>query len=57
MLKVDPLERATMDEVLEDEWVVNAAVCEQQEQGKVIRAPGHTHTLEAGSGGAPPAKV
>lgn len=57
MLKVDPQERATMDEVLEDEWVINAAVCEQQEQGRVIRAPGHTHTLEAGSGGAPPGKV
>jgi serine/threonine protein kinase len=57
MLKVDPLERATMDEVLEDDWVINAAVCEQQEQGKVMRAPGHIHTLEAGSGGPPPAKV
>ena len=57
MLKVDPLERATMDEVLEDDWVVNAAVCEQQEHGKIIRAPGHSHTLEPGSGGPPPAKV
>lgn len=57
MLKVDPLERASMDEVLEDDWVLNSKVCYQDESGKVHRADNHTHVLEAGSGGAPPAKV
>jgi len=54
MLKVDPAERATMQEVLEDEWVIATPVCSQEEQGKVYRAPGHTHTLEPGNA-APPA--
>ena len=57
MLNVDTSERASMDEVTEDEWVVNAPVCTQEEQGRVYRAPGHQHTLEPGSGAAPPAKV
>lgn len=57
MLKVDPAERASMDEVLEDDWVLSAKVCYQEENGTVHRAEGHTHVLEAGSGGAPPAKV
>jgi len=57
MLKVDPSERAIMDEVLEDEWVLSSRVCSQDVNGVVHRAEGHQHTLEAGSGGAPPAKV
>ncbi|EXJ84369.1 HAL protein kinase [Capronia epimyces CBS 606.96] len=57
MLKVDPAERATMDEVLEDEWVLSSQVCYQEENGVVHRAQNHTHTLEAGSGGPPPTKV
>lgn len=57
MLKVDPAERATMDEVLEDEWVLGSKVCYQEENGTVHRADNHTHVLEAGSGGPPPAKV
>ena len=56
MLKVDPVERASMDEVLEDDWVLATPVCEQEDQGRVIRAKGHTHTLEPGSGAPPPAK-
>jgi serine/threonine protein kinase len=56
MLKIDPNERASMEEVLEDEWVLNAKVCYQEENGTVHRAEGHTHVLEAGSGGPPPAK-
>jgi serine/threonine protein kinase len=55
MLKVDPKERATMDEVLSDEWVVETPVCSQEEQGEVKRAPGHEHTLEAGNAPQPPA--
>lgn len=46
-----------MDEVLEDEWVLSSKVCAQDMGGQVHRAEGHSHTLEAGSGGAPPAKV
>jgi serine/threonine protein kinase len=57
MLKVDPHERAEMDEVLEDEWVLSAKVCSQDMNGQIHRAEGHLHTLEAGSGGPPPAKV
>jgi serine/threonine protein kinase len=57
MLKVDPSERASMEEVLEDDWVLSASVCYQEENGTVHRAEGHTHVLEAGSGGPPPAKV
>jgi serine/threonine protein kinase len=58
MLKVDPHERATMEEVLDDEWCSSCAVCSQDEQGRVYRSPGHEHTLEAGSGSdnAPPPK-
>jgi hypothetical protein len=59
MLKVDPHERATMEEVLEDEWCSSCAVCSQDENGKPYRAPGHSHVLEAGSGSdnaAPPKK-
>lgn len=56
MLKVDPAERATMDEVLEDDWVLSSEVCYQDESGEVHRADNHTHILEAGSGAAPPAK-
>jgi serine/threonine protein kinase len=55
MLKVDPKERATMDEVLSDEWVMETPVCSQEEQGEVKRVPGHEHTLEAGNAPQPPA--
>jgi serine/threonine protein kinase len=55
MLKVDPKERATMDEVMADEWVMATPVCSQEEQGEVRRAPGHEHTLEAGNPPQPPA--
>lgn len=57
MLKVDPAERASMDEVLEDEWILGSKVCYQEENGTVHRAEGHSHVLEPGSGGPPPAKV
>jgi len=53
MLKVDPTERATMYEVLEDDWVNSTPVCTQEEQGQVIRAQGHDHVLVPGSGAAP----
>lgn len=49
MLEVDPKKRATIDDMLQDPWVANSPVCQQVEQGRVIRAEGHTHVLEPGS--------
>lgn len=46
-----------MDEILEDDWILSARVCYQEENGTVHRAEGHTHTLEPGSGDAPPKRV
>ena len=45
MLEIDPKKRATIEDILADQWVQNSLVC-QEENGKFIRAPGHTHTLE-----------
>ncbi|KAF2838907.1 Pkinase-domain-containing protein, partial [Patellaria atrata CBS 101060] len=53
MLEIDPKKRATLAEVLADPWVSNGSVCRQEEGGAVVRAPGHEHTLEPGSGAAP----
>ncbi len=47
MLEIDPGNRATLDELLEDPWVTETPICTQVEGGRVIRAPGHEHTLEA----------
>lgn len=56
MLDLDPKTRATLDEVLQDPWVLNARVCAQEEQtGRILRAEGHEHTLEPGAGGSTPA--
>ncbi|PGH26991.1 HAL protein kinase [Polytolypa hystricis UAMH7299] len=46
MLKVDPRERATLEEVLADEWVRSSEVCHQMEDGRVVNAPNHGHVLE-----------
>ncbi|ESZ97682.1 hypothetical protein SBOR_1939 [Sclerotinia borealis F-4128] len=49
MLTVDPKRRATMSQILDDPWVRDTVICRQEigeGPGKVIRAPGHTHTLE-----------
>jgi serine/threonine protein kinase len=57
MLEIDPKKRATMDEILADPWISGTVICRQEENGKVIRAPGHTHTLEPpSSSSAPPTK-
>jgi hypothetical protein len=53
MLKVNPKERATLDEVMSDEWVRNIHACEQQATGEVIPAEGHTHVLEPPSHSPP----
>lgn len=46
MLEIDPRKRAPLAEILEDPWISGTDICRQEEQGKVTRAPGHTHTLE-----------
>ncbi|KAF2083256.1 Pkinase-domain-containing protein [Saccharata proteae CBS 121410] len=55
MLEVDPKKRATMAEILEDKWVRTSPVCVQEDGGKVIKAEGHTHTLEPGNAQSTPA--
>jgi hypothetical protein len=46
MLKTNPKNRATLDEVLSDDWVRNIHACRQDETGEIISASGHTHVLE-----------
>ena len=46
MLELEPEKRATLEELLGDQWVANTPVCSQLEGGRVITAPGHEHTLE-----------
>lgn len=51
MLELDPKKRADMDEILADPWVQNSLVCRQEENGVIIKAPNHTHTLQPSNGG------
>lgn len=53
MLKVNPKERATLDEVMSDEWVRNIHACEQLGTGEIVPAEGHTHVLEPPSHSPP----
>jgi hypothetical protein len=46
MLEIDPRHRATLVEVLDDDWIAGTVICRQELTGVVIRAPGHVHTLE-----------
>jgi len=50
MLEVDPRKRATMEEILEDKWVSESAICRQEEGGMIVRADNHEHALEPGTG-------
>lgn len=56
MLEIDPRKRATLEEVLADPWVSGTVICRQEEGGNVIKAEGHTHTLEPPSAPAPVTK-
>jgi len=56
MLVIDPRLRAPLDEVLKDPWVSGTEICRQEEQGIVIPAEGHTHTLEPPAAQPPPGK-
>ncbi len=53
MLEINPKARATLDEMMADPWISNTPVCSQLEGGKIVRAPGHEHTLEPGTSSAP----
>lgn len=46
MLKVDYRERATLEEVLSDDWISSIRACRQDESGKIVKATNHTHVLE-----------
>ncbi|KAI9884955.1 MAG: hypothetical protein M1823_003269 [Watsoniomyces obsoletus] len=46
MLEIDPIKRATIEEMLAEPWVANSPVCRQENDGRVVLAPGHVHTLE-----------
>ncbi|OAX77613.1 HAL protein kinase [Emergomyces africanus] len=46
MLKINPRERATLQNVLADQWVRSCEVCYQKENGAVVHATNHTHVLE-----------
>ena len=50
MLDVDPKQRATLADMHADRWVLSCEVCSQEEGGRVIRMPGHDHTLEPSAG-------
>jgi serine/threonine protein kinase len=47
MLDVDPTRRATLDEILSDNWVKQSIFCRQLSRGNIDRADNHRHTLEA----------
>jgi hypothetical protein len=53
MLKVSVKERATLEDVLTDEWVRNIQACRQEVTGEVTKACNHTHVLEPPSPSQP----
>ncbi|KAH8818500.1 kinase-like domain-containing protein [Hyaloscypha sp. PMI_1271] len=56
MLEINPRNRATMSEVLDDPWVSGTPICRQELGGAVIRADGHAHTLEPPASPTPAGK-
>lgn len=48
MLEIHPNNRATLNELLTDSWVVKTPVCQQLEDGTIYKAPGHEHVLTEG---------
>lgn len=45
MLEIEPKRRAKMDEIIRDAWVADTVICRELENGHVVHAPGHRHTL------------
>lgn len=46
MLKVNIKERATLQEVLTDDWIVHTPACQQDQFGEVVKVTAHDHVLE-----------
>ena len=53
MLQIEPKQRATLEDMMADPWIVNTPVCQQLEGGRVVKAAGHEHTLEPGTASTP----
>ena len=53
MLEIQPSDRATLKDMMNDPWIANNPVCSQLESGQVLSAPGHQHTLEASTSPTP----
>ncbi|KAA8904661.1 kinase-like domain-containing protein [Sphaerosporella brunnea] len=45
MLELNPVKRATLEEIWQDDWIMGIEYC-KQEQGTVIHAANHAHILE-----------
>lgn len=45
ILQVDPTKRATLQDMFDDEWFSNIPFCTVDEKKRVVRAPGHSHTI------------
>lgn len=45
ILKVDPRERATLEEIFNDPWFSNVPFCTRDAKNCTIKAPGHSHTI------------
>lgn len=45
MLEIEPKRRAKMDEIIRDAWVADTVICRELENGQVVHAPAHKHTL------------
>ena len=54
MLQINPRNRATLEDMMNDAWILGISVCQQAEGGRVIKAGGHEHTLEPGAPAAAP---
>ncbi|KAI1337428.1 Pkinase-domain-containing protein [Xylariaceae sp. FL0016] len=46
MLTINPKERATMSEILDEPWVSDTVICRQVGPGQVVHAEDHKHVLE-----------
>lgn len=54
MLEIDPKRRAKMDEIIRDPWVADTIICRELENGQVVHAPDHKHTLIEATAPPPP---
>lgn len=54
MLQVNPKNRATLEDMMNDPWILGVSFCQQTEGGRVIKGLGHEHTLEPGAPAAAP---